>query len=152
MSRLTALAFIVVAADQATKWWIRAAIPVGEVRTVLPALLHFTHVYNPGAAFGLLPDARWLFLGAAAAVFVYAWLRREEIRAQPFAMRLGIALGLAGAAGNVIDRLWRGAVLDFIDVFIIPVFNVADMAITTGVSCILWAVVLDRSAGADAED
>lgn len=150
MSRLWALAFIVVAADQVTKWWVSTAIPVGEVRTVLPAMLHLTHVYNPGAAFGLFPKAQWVFLLAAAGVFVYAWVRREDIRRQPFLMRFGIALGLAGAGGNAVDRLLRGAVLDFIDVIIIPVFNVADIAITTGVACIMWTVLMDRTDPKDA--
>lgn len=141
MVRLLPIGLLVVILDQLTKWWISGAIPVGERRMVLPALLHVTHVYNPGAAFGLFPSQQWLFIGAAVGVLTYAWMQREYIAGQPLLMRFGIVLGLAGAVGNTIDRVWRGAVLDFIDVIIIPVFNVADVAITVGVACVLWTVL-----------
>lgn len=144
MSRLWPIGLLVVAADQATKWWVSGALAHGEVRMVLPTLLYFTHVYNPGAAFGLFPFRQWVFVVAAIAVGLYAWGQRQYIRRQPFLMQLGIVLGLAGAVGNTIDRVWRGAVLDFIDIVIIPVFNVADMAITFGAACMMWTVVFHR--------
>lgn len=139
------IGLFVVVADQATKWWISRLIPPGQTRTVLPTMLHFTHVYNPGAAFGLFPSQQWLFISAAVAVLVYAWIERAQIRKQPVIMQIGIALGLAGAIGNTIDRIWRGAVLDFIDVIVIPVFNVADMAITVGVALVIWAVLFGQT-------
>lgn len=141
MWRLLPIGLIVILADQATKWWVSGAIPPGQTRMVLPTLLHLTHVYNPGAAFGLFPSQQWLFISAAVAVLLYVWFQREHIRRQPVVMQLGIVLGLAGAVGNTIDRVWRGAVLDFIDVIILPIFNVADMAITAGVALMIWAVV-----------
>lgn len=144
MSRLWPIGLLVVAADQGTKWWIGHALAVGETRMVLPTLLYFTHVYNPGAAFGLFPSQQWLFIGAAFAVLAYAWAERERIAQQPLLLRFGVVLGLAGAIGNVIDRILRGAVLDFIDIIIIPVFNVADMAITVGVVCIMWTLIVHR--------
>src|SRR5690625_3217915 len=112
MVRLLPVGLLVVAADQATKWWVSGAIPVGETRAVLPAMLYFTHLYNPGAAFGLFPSQQWLFIGAAAAVTLYAWMQRGVLRTQPVLLRIGVMLGLAGAWGNTIDRVWRGAVLD----------------------------------------
>lgn len=145
MLRLLPIGLFVVLADQALKWWVSIAIAPGETRIVLPALLNLTHVYNPGAAFGLFPSQQWLFIVAAAGVLLYAWLQRAHIERQPFLMQFGIVLGLGGALGNLIDRVWRGAVLDFVDVFVIPVFNVADMAITVGVACIIWTVLFDRT-------
>ncbi len=118
----------------------------GESRTILPGLLHVTHVYNPGAAFGLFPSQQLLLTVIAGALLVYAWIKRRQIRRQSFAMRLGITLGLAGAAGNAVDRVWRGAVLDFIDVPMLPVFNVADTAIVIGVA-VLFAVILFQPDG-----
>src|SRR5690606_7872983 len=70
---------------------------------------------------------------------------RDYISRQSVAARLGIALGLGGAAGNTLDRLWRGAVLDFIDVPWIPVFNVADTAIVPGV-IVMSPVLLSQPA------
>lgn len=150
MRRLLPIGLTVVVADQASKWWISGVIPQGQTRVVLPALLHFTHVYNPGAAFGLFPSQQWLFVSAAVAVLLYAWFQREQICKQPLLMQAGIVLGLAGAVGNTIDRLWRGAVLDFIDIIILPVFNVADIAITSGVALVIWTVLVGRHEEGDA--
>lgn len=139
--RFSLVGLAVVVLDQATKAWISYALTPGETRTVIPGLLHVTYVYNPGAAFGLLQSQQLLLTIVAVAVLLYAWSKRHLISQQSFAMRLGITLGLAGAVGNTIDRIWRGAVLDFVDVPWIPIFNVADTAIVIGV-IIIFAVIL----------
>lgn len=149
--RLSLVGLAVVLVDQATKAWVSHALAPGESRTILPGLLHVTHVYNPGAAFGLFPSQQLLLTVIAGALLVYAWIKRRQIRRQSFAMRLGITLGLAGAAGNAVDRVWRGAVLDFIDVPMLPVFNVADTAIVIGVA-VLFAVILFQPDGPGAAD
>lgn len=135
----------VVLIDQATKGWISYAMTPGESRLIIPGLLRFTYLYNPGAAFGLFQSQQLLLVTVSVAVLVYGWIRRDYISRQSVAARLGIALGLGGAAGNTLDRLWRGAVLDFIDVPWIPVFNVADTAIVLGV-IIMSAVLLFQPA------
>lgn len=131
----------VVLVDQATKTWVSHTLTPGETRMILPGLLHLTYVYNPGAAFGLFPSQQLLLTIVAGAVLLYAWMQRRLISEQSFAMRLGITLGLAGAVGNTIDRIWRGAVLDFVDVLVLPVFNIADTAIVIGVAT-LFVVIL----------
>src|SRR5690606_22831910 len=135
----------VVLIDQATKGWISYAMTPGESRLIIPGLLRFTYFFNPGAAFGLFQSQQLLLVTVSVAVLVYGWIRRDYISRQSVAARLGIALGLGGAAGNTLDRLWRGAVLDFIDVPWIPVFNVADTAIVLGV-IIMSAVLLFQPA------
>lgn len=149
--RFSLAGLAVVVLDQAAKAWIRASIAPGETWTIVPGLLHVTHVYNTGAAFGLFASQPLLLVVAAGAVLVYAWAQRRWIRRQPPAVRLGVALGLGGAVGNTIDRLWRGAVLDFLSVPFIPVFNVADMSIVAGVA-ILLAVLLFGLGQPAAED
>lgn len=149
--RFSLVGLAVVLVDQATKAWVSHSLTPGEARMILPGLLHMTYVYNPGAAFGLFPSQQLFLTVVAGAVLLYAWMKRHLISQQSFAMRLGITLGLSGAVGNTIDRIWRGAVLDFIDVHVLPVFNVADMAIVTGVA-ILIAVILFGPDGADRPD
>lgn len=143
-----AIAGAVVVLDQLTKIWADAALTPYQPVAVMP-LLNLTLSYNPGAAFSFLSDQggwqRWLFSGLAVAVSVYIvfWLRRL-----PPGHRwegTGLALVLGGAVGNLLDRLTRGVVVDFIDVHYAgwhwPAFNVADSAITVGV-VILLAVTL----------
>src|SRR5690606_23931827 len=139
----------VVLIDQATKGWISYAMTPGASRLIIPGLLRFTYSYTPGAAFGLFQSQQLLLVTVSVAVLVYGWSRRDYISRRSVAARLGIALGLGGAAGNTLDRLWRGAVLDFIDVPWIPVFNVADTAIVLGV-IIMSAVLLFQPARPEA--
>lgn len=142
--RFSLVGLAVVVLDQATKAWVKSALTPGETRLVFPGLLHVTHVYNTGAAFGLLQSQQLLLTAVSVAVLVYAWTKRRLISEQPSAIKLGITLGLAGAVGNTIDRIVRGAVLDFISVPLIPVFNVADVAITVGVIVLLAAILFQR--------
>ena len=130
--------------DQLTKAWV-----LGALDGVVPLLpfLNLVLIHNPGAAFGLLARAggwqRWLFIVAAAAVavFIVVWLRR--VGAGDRRVSAGLALVLGGAAGNLWDRIARGAVVDFIDLhhgrYHWPAFNVADSAITVGVLVIILA-------------
>ena len=129
--------------DQATKEWALAALdrPVA----VLPSL-NLVLVHNPGAAFGFLSQAggwqRWFFIaaGVAIGVFVAVWLARTARSGQRW-MSGGLSLVLGGALGNVWDRIVRGAVVDFIDVYYgrwhWPAFNVADAAISVGAAILI---------------
>jgi signal peptidase II len=139
-----AAAAIVLAADQASKWYVRDVLHVPE-RGTLPVLpvLNLTMVWNRGVTFGLLDAAgAWaaplLVLGALAIVAALGvWLWRAE--RWPVAVALGAIAG--GAVGNVIDRLRFGAVVDFIHAHAFGwswyVFNVADAAIVCGVAVLI---------------
>jgi signal peptidase II len=136
----------IVALDQATKAMVRAWLPLYESVEIVPGLLNFTHVRNTGAAFGMLNAADFplksLLIAAIAlagliGVALYAaTLGRDERMA-----RTALALILGGAAGNLIDRLVDGSVVDFVDVYWRSyhfwAFNVADSAITVGVALML---------------
>lgn len=139
------LPVVIVALDQVTKALVRRTLPLHESVTVVPGFLDFTHIRNTGAAFGFL-DATDLpyktaLLSAIAVAslvgvgFYAAGLPREQRLA-----RWGLALILGGAAGNLIDRVTAGFVLDFVDVYWRTyhfwAFNVADSAISIGVT--LW--------------
>jgi len=121
----------VIGIDQATKALVVERIELGERNEVLP-FLDFVHVVNDGVAFGLLGDSsRGVVLAVtlAALALVLGWFAFNKSR--PLAW-LAVGLLAGGALGNLIDRLARDGVVDFIDFPLWPSFNVADIAITLG--------------------
>ncbi|HZV92559.1 MAG TPA: signal peptidase II [Caldimonas sp.] len=141
-----AVSLVVILVDQLTKTIIQRTFSANESHSV-NAFLDIVRAHNTGAAFSFLAGAsgwqRWFFigLGAVAAVFIVFLLARHGGQRL---FRWALALILGGAIGNVIDRLWHGWVVDFIQVHwrgaYFPSFNVADSAITIG-ACLL---VLDE--------
>ena len=143
------LPMVIVALDQLTKALIREKLPVHSSITVIPGFMDFTHVRNTGAAFGMLNAAEFPFksialsivaVAALVAVGLYAaGLARDQLLA-----RAGLALIIGGAAGNLIDRVTIGAVVDFVDVYWRSyhfwAFNVADSAITIGAGIMILDV------------
>ena len=130
---------LVVGLDQLTKWIIRLSLDRGDE---WPGdwLVRIVHVTNNGAAFGMLQDSGPLLLitgliGVAGIVIYFFNLGSGE----PL-LRVGLALMLGGALGNLIDRVANGRVVDFIKFPNFPAFNVADSAITIGVVVLIWAM------------
>lgn len=140
-----AVAAAVVGLDQLVKWIIRQTIELGDRQPVVWPLeiVHFT---NSGAAFGMLQGAGPLLVMTSvigmAAIVIYLF---NPGFAHPL-MRLGLALMLGGAVGNLIDRVKDGEVVDFIKVPNFPAFNVADSAITIGVLLLAWAMLQEPEA------
>ena len=137
------LAALVLLADQATKWLVLQAMPLGEVIPIT-GFFNLVHVRNPGAAFSFLADAggwqRWLFAVFAigvSALLLFMMRRAPEQRLFCFAA----ALVIGGAIGNLIDRLVFGEVIDFLDFhwqgWHWPAFNIADSGITVGAFLII---------------
>ncbi|MDR2365569.1 MAG: signal peptidase II [Zoogloeaceae bacterium] len=148
-----ALAAAVTLADQASKLVILACFHLGE-QMPLNGFFNLTLVYNTGASFGLLANMggwqRWLF--TALALFVCLWIgvmlwKNPRQRLQGTAL----ALIMGGALGNVIDRLVRGAVVDFLDFHLTswhwPAFNLADSGITLGAALLILAGLLEQREG-----
>jgi signal peptidase II len=130
------LAAVVVAVDQATKWWAEATLALGDATPVLGELVQWRLLYNPGAAFGLAAGATWvLTVAAALAVAGLAWYA-ARVLAPSWAVGVGLLLG--GATSHLGDRLLRdpgfgrGHVVDFIDYAGFFVGNVADIALVGG--------------------
>jgi signal peptidase II len=131
----------VVAADQATKALLRAAVPLYDSRPVVPGFLDLVHVRNEGVAFGLLNQVnlrnKWLVTTGLAllALTGVAYFARH-VRPEERLARAGLSLILGGALGNLMDRLTTGYVVDFVDVYWgtwhFWAFNVADASITVG--------------------
>ncbi|WP_051415535.1 signal peptidase II [Nocardiopsis sp. CNT312] len=125
-----------IAADFATKEWVLRAFEEGERVDVVGSLLQFTLVFNPGAAFSMGTDFTWVFSCIAIAVVLGIAYLGWRVRSVWWGVTLGLMMG--GAAGNLIDRLFRppgpfhGEVVDFISVPYYPVFNIADSCVVVG--------------------
>ncbi|MDA0699789.1 MAG: signal peptidase II [bacterium] len=169
-----ALAFAFVVADQVTKAWAVAEVPLGARVASWAGLVHLTHTRNSGAAFGLLRD-RTLDLGVVSidgvqllglislvvAIALAAWLLRSR-SLDPFT-RLALGAIMGGAIGNGIDRWRLHYVTDFVHLqagrFDFPVFNVADIGISLGATALVVSTLIggqrsehsERSDGWDAD-
>jgi len=141
----------VVAVDQLSKEIVRRTLPLhGDPVHVIPGLLDLTHVQNTGAAFGLLNSVDFAFkpavmilIAALALVAIAAYAAQLGFHERM--ARIGLALILGGAFGNLIDRALFGHVVDFVDVYWASAhfwaFNVADAAITIGAILVLLDMI-----------
>jgi signal peptidase II len=144
------LPLVVLLVDQITKALVRQLVPLHTNVPVIPGFLDLTHVRNTGAAFGILNAADFPFkavlipliaTGALVAVGLYSASLAHHQRIA----RIGLALIIGGAAGNLIDRVIAGSVVDFVDVYWRTyhfwAFNVADSAITVGVTIMILDMI-----------
>jgi len=138
---VAAIALVVVALDQASKWLILRALPPETVEVT--GFFNLILVCNTGVSFGLLPGESvlkaWILSGFAVAVVagLLIWVRTKD----SVLLMAGCGLVVGGALGNVVDRLRLGCVIDFIDLHAAgwhwPAFNLADSGITVGVALLL---------------
>lgn len=138
------LAFFVVAADQASKWWILDVVmnPVPRIVEVT-GFFNLVLVWNPGVSFGMFQhDAEMMpYLLSALALGVAGLVARWLWTAERWTQAAALGLVIGGAVGNVFDRLRFGAVCDFLDFHVAGwhfwAFNVADAGISVGVALLL---------------
>jgi signal peptidase II len=116
----------------------------GESRLIVPHLFYLTYVQNTHGAFGLFGDRTWLLVAISVVVLGIFYVAFREAAAQSLLVRIAFGAILGGALGNIIDRLQRHFVVDFIDVRVWPVFNLADSFITIGVALLLLATAKRR--------
>jgi signal peptidase II len=147
------LTLAVVLLDRATKAWFEARTVEGWRQEVIHNFIYLVHSRNPGVAFGFLSDSASLvtrvilIAGSLVVIGILAWLLVAGKSSSAMG-NVGLALLLGGAAGNVADRIFHGAVTDFFEVWFgtyhYPAFNVADSAITIGAALILLDVLFGR--------
>lgn len=136
----------IIALDQLSKVLVCAYL-YGEQVAIIPGILRFSYVENTGMAFGMLSDHRWIFMVLSvigiAAVAVYLYLYQKSTLG-----RVALSLIIAGGIGNMIDRIFRGFVVDFIDFCAFPklwawVFNIADAAVCVGAALFIFDLLRD---------
>lgn len=133
--------------DQLSKFLSTKYLLLHQSIPIIKGVFHLTLIHNRGAAFGMLKDQVYLFILTAVicVVLIPLYLNRQRLKSLSL---YNISLGfiLAGALGNLIDRLFFGYVIDFLDFRIWPVFNVADSAITIGAILLGWSILVKRDA------
>ncbi|CAN5252811.1 signal peptidase II [soil metagenome] len=138
---LTGTAVLLYAADQVTKALVVANVAFGDRHDVIGDLAQLWHVRNDGAAFSILPGATWLFVPVTlVAIGMVVYFHRSLLGRGPW---IHVVLGatLAGALGNLTDRLRFGYVVDFVSLGFgdtrFPTFNVADSAVVLGIGALV---------------
>ena len=147
---------LVTALDQFSKWYITSTMSLHASYPVIDGFFNITYIRNPGAAFGFLANAAPLFrsgflitVSVAAIVMILWYLARD--RSVGVLLTAALALITGGAAGNLIDRVRFGNVVDFLDVYAgtwhWPAFNVADSAISIGAVLLVVEMFRRKKAG-----
>lgn len=141
---LDVLVFIVaIAADRITKNITISKLQVGEAVDVIPGVFQFLHVENTGASWGMFKGGAVVFiiLAFAVSLVLIFFITRIPGKTKYIRLHLAMSLIISGAIGNVIDRLQKGSVTDFLYAQFInfPVFNVADIFI---VCATIWLMIM----------
>lgn len=130
----------VILADRFVKFLVMVNLSPGEPVAVLP-FLNFTYLKNTGIAFSLFHGANNILVWINAAVILFLMGILYSSKDEPMSLRAAYALIMGGAISNLWDRIAYGAVIDFIDFKIWPVFNIADAAITVGAVLIAYNLI-----------
>lgn len=149
-------AVLLVALDQAVKYWAFTVLQAQGTLPLIENVFHLTYVENRGAAFSLLSAQNWpwLFVVLAAVITIVAFVALYKGWLQTALGRWSVVLIVAGAVGNAVDRIWHGFVVDLFDFRLIgfPVFNVADIFICVGgVLFVLYFMVQHKDAPKETE-
>jgi len=135
------VAALVLIVDRLTKVWAVGNLRSGGSIEIPLGIFRLTLVLNTGAAFGTFKGGLVFFIALSVSViaFIIFYILRNRISGISAPLALGLILG--GALGNLMDRIWFGYVIDFLDLRVWPVFNIADSAITVGTVILLWDIV-----------
>ncbi|MDQ0203011.1 signal peptidase II [Pectinatus haikarae] len=131
---------VIVFIDQTVKHYIQSSMLPGMSFPVVQDIFSITYIQNAGAAFGILEDQRLFFIIVTMLVLICGAYFYPVLKKQCCMLRFGMALLLGGAAGNLIDRIRLGIVVDYFDFHIWPIFNIADIAIVSGVVIIIYHI------------
>jgi signal peptidase II len=151
--KLTAIAGLVIIFDQITKAVIRNTLTLYHSITVIPGFFNITHILNPGGAFGFMANKspflrNLLFILLSSLAICLIFYLYKNTPKKYYLLSTCFALILGGALGNLIDRIRFGKVVDFLDFYIgsyhWPAFNVADSAITVGITIYVFHLVFKK--------
>ena len=139
----------VVLADQLSKLAaVKGLVHVGNSSTAIPGVLDFKYILNSGATAGILSDRRWIFMTVSTVVIIGLIVYLALGRASRAAYAVPLAMICGGGIGNMIDRVARGTVVDFLDVTCFDffpfntVFNVADVCVCVGCGILIVSVAV----------
>jgi len=127
------IAIFILCVDQLTKFLVHKYLLLNQSFPIIKGIFHLTLIHNRGAAFGILKNQipLFIFTSVLAVILIYLNLRNDKPKKLSIPT-LSLCLILGGALGNLVDRIFLGYVVDFLDFRVWPVFNLADSAITIG--------------------
>ena len=131
-------ALAVVFLDQLIKFLVRQNIQLGQSIPIIKNVFHLTYVANTGSAFGLFKGLNIFFVLFSIIVIIGIFYYLKKIIKEDKKLQLAVGLLLGGTIGNLVDRLAFGAVIDFLDFRIWPVFNIADTAVTVSIILLIF--------------
>jgi signal peptidase II len=134
--------------DQLTKWIVVNSMELYESIVLIPKLFSFTYIPNYGAAWGMFSEHRWVFMLVTSIALIIMPIILYRYRKVHFLFNLSLSLFIGGAIGNMIDRVFVGYVVDFLEFTFIdfPVFNVADICVVFGAGImIVYALFFDKT-------
>ena len=141
------LSVLIVVLDQLTKFIVHSTMNLYDSIQVVPYLLNFTYIRNEGIAFGIYfqgAETIFIVLPILITIYLFYLLKNEEF--QDKFSQIALFLIIAGAVGNIIDRIFRGYVVDFIDFHLNGmhwyVFNIADSSVTIGLIFLLYSSII----------
>ena len=135
------VALAIILSDQLTKQWIRAGFALGESRPVIDGFFDLTYIRNTGAAWGMFSKYSWALIVLSIVMLILLAAFRKSFLSDTWEHRIAYGLLIGGIVGNLFDRVRLAAVTDFLDFHVAghhwPAFNIADSAITIGVTILL---------------
>lgn len=149
--RVLFVSAILVLADQVSKAIVVRTMSLYESIPIIPNFFHFTYITNDGMAFGIdFPFGYFIFSAVSLLLTLFLFWYLWSVRNHSIVIRLGLAMIIAGAIGNLIDRLMLGEVIDFLDFMIRDfhwyVFNLADSYVTVGMVLLLIdSIILEKN-------
>ena len=135
------LTLILLIIDRLTKWWVDSSLDFGVPNDLIGNIIRLTRVHNEGGAFGIFPGGGVVFLVVSSIVSLILFLILLTMQIDSRLIKTGMAFVLAGALGNLVDRIQWGYVLDFFEFRGFPIFNVADACITVGAVFIILSIL-----------
>ena len=138
---ILSIAAVIFALDQITKFLVVQNIPLHGSWSFFPGLakiFQFTFITNTGAAFGMFPQLGGAFMVIAIVVIASIVTFYRHLPTANIWVRISLGLQLGGALGNLLDRITRGYVVDFVDIGFWPIFNMADLSIVLGVTLLAY--------------
>ena len=135
------LTILVLLIDLGIKYYVQSHMTLGVSIPIIEGAFHITYILNPGAAFGILAYQRTLLLTVAVGALAGLLYAYNYVFPEHWLVRVGTGLFFGGAIGNIIDRIQSGYVIDFLDFRVLPVFNSADIAIFSGMCCLIYGLL-----------
>ena len=142
-----AIVFGIVFFDQLSKWLVVILLKGNDSAVIIENIFQFTYLENRGAAFGMLSEHRWVFLIISTVALIGITIYMFKYRPESKLAYVAVSFIVGGGIGNMIDRIWLGYVIDFIDFCAFPkiwsyVFNVADSFVCIGAGLLILYMIL----------